>query len=167
MIKGCKKHFKTLKRRLRLAHLVFETVCVLYICKILLVLFSFPTVRKLLKYTSSINVSATTCFESSEQIQMITFAIRKAQYSIIWKRSVCLVNALTAKYLLDRRKIPCKLYLGINKSERLLQAHAWTESEGRIIVGGSSLNENFTPLVCFKNNVTTAQNTNATKTSIL
>jgi hypothetical protein len=50
----------------------------------------------------------------------------------------CLVQALAAKVLLDRRNRPAQLRIGVAKGPGgELQAHAWVESEGRLVIGGT------------------------------
>lgn len=48
----------------------------------------------------------------------------------------CLVRALTAQLLLTRYKYPHQLHIGVAKSAiDTLEAHAWIEYQGRVIVG--------------------------------
>jgi hypothetical protein len=62
----------------------------------------------------------------------------------------CLTQALAAHVLLARRGYPALLRLGVAKGEReQFQAHAWVESEGKIMIGGSEL-ERYTPLAVLK-----------------
>lgn len=62
----------------------------------------------------------------------------------------CLTQALAAQVLLARRGYPALLRLGVAKGEReQFQAHAWVESEGKIVIGGSEL-ERYTPLAVLK-----------------
>nr|UXE41701.1 hypothetical protein Hi04_10k_c5966_00034 [uncultured bacterium] len=50
--------------------------------------------------------------------------------------ATCLVQAMTAKYLLERRgRNPC-LCLGITKDNGILLAHAWLVLDGRTVLGG-------------------------------
>jgi Transglutaminase-like superfamily len=58
----------------------------------------------------------------------------------------CLTQALAARVLLDRRGYPTLLHIGVAKGEQgQFRAHAWLESEGKVVVGGSELDP-FTPL---------------------
>jgi hypothetical protein len=59
--------------------------------------------------------------------------------------STCLSRALSAHILLARRGYPVLLHFGAVKEGDRFLAHAWLESEGRIIVGGYTL-EPYTPL---------------------
>ena len=62
----------------------------------------------------------------------------------------CLTQALAAQVLLTRHGYPAFVHLGVlrGKQERL-QAHAWVESEGRIVIGGGDL-EHYAPLGILK-----------------
>jgi|SRR5215204_522851 len=62
----------------------------------------------------------------------------------------CLTQALAAQVLLTRHGYPAFVHLGVlrGKQERL-QAHAWVESEGRIVIGGGDL-ERYAPLGILK-----------------
>jgi len=51
-------------------------------------------------------------------------------------RSTCLPQALAAESLLTRGGLPAVLQIGIMKTaDGKLAAHAWVESDGRIVVG--------------------------------
>jgi hypothetical protein len=55
-------------------------------------------------------------------------------------KATCLTQALVTQILLGRRGYPARLHVGVAKSERgRLQAHAWLESQGRVVVGGGEL----------------------------
>lgn len=52
--------------------------------------------------------------------------------------ATCLTRALVALKLLERAGQPAHLRIGVVRSELgKLEAHAWVESEGRIIIGGN------------------------------
>ena len=58
----------------------------------------------------------------------------------------CLPQALAAQVLLERCGYPARLRVGVVKGgEGQLEAHAWVESQGRIIVGGAEV-ERYIPL---------------------
>ncbi len=51
----------------------------------------------------------------------------------------CLARALTARRLLKRRNIPCRLYLGANReSNDTMTAHAWLTCENMVITGAGT-----------------------------
>jgi len=62
----------------------------------------------------------------------------------------CLTQALAAQVLLDRRGYPALLHIGVAKGEQgRFQAHAWLESKGTVVIGGSE-QEPFTLLASLK-----------------
>jgi Transglutaminase-like superfamily len=62
-------------------------------------------------------------------------------------RASCLTQALATQALLRWRGIPAHLHIGVAKAaEGRLEAHAWVESQGRIVIGGSALGR-YTPLL--------------------
>jgi hypothetical protein len=57
-------------------------------------------------------------------------------------RATCLTQALAAQWLFAWFGHPTQLRIGVAKGNgKLLQAHAWLESEGRVLVGGESLEQ--------------------------
>ena len=58
----------------------------------------------------------------------------------------CLVRALVARTLLARHGHPAALRIGVTRGPAgALAAHAWVESEGRVVLGGE-VGAGFTPL---------------------
>ena len=61
----------------------------------------------------------------------------------------CLPQALTAELLLRSEGLPSRLQIGVARDEKKnFQAHAWIESQGRVVVGGPALSH-YTPLAAF------------------
>jgi hypothetical protein len=59
----------------------------------------------------------------------------------------CLTQAFAARILLGRRGHPTRLHIGAVKEEGgSFLAHAWLESNGRVVIGGHEL-ERYTPLI--------------------
>ena len=55
-------------------------------------------------------------------------------------RATCLAQALTAQVLLGRHGHASQLRVGVARSEEgRLEAHAWLENQGKVIVGGGEL----------------------------
>jgi len=55
-------------------------------------------------------------------------------------KATCLVQALAMKALLDKEGHPANLQIGVMKDEGgKFQAHAWVESQDRILNGGSEV----------------------------
>jgi hypothetical protein len=61
----------------------------------------------------------------------------------------CLAQALTVQLLLGRRGCASRLHLGVARGDRgEVQAHAWVETGGRVIIGGSIRElARYTPLI--------------------
>lgn len=57
----------------------------------------------------------------------------------------CLTQALAGRLLLARKGIDASLHIGVTKSEGELQAHAWLEQDGTIIIGGAQSREVYHP----------------------
>jgi hypothetical protein len=78
--------------------------------------------------------------------ERITWALTRARRIV--PRATCLPQALAAEALLIRSGLPAELRIGVVKTAQgRLEAHAWVESGGRIVVG--ELREGlsrFTPL---------------------
>jgi hypothetical protein len=55
-------------------------------------------------------------------------------------RATCLTQALAMQILLKREGIAVQLHLGVAKDEQgRVTAHAWLEQDGRVLIGGGSL----------------------------
>jgi hypothetical protein len=79
---------------------------------------------------------------SSDQI---AWAVRVGSHYVPGAKT-CLPQALVAQVLLERCGYPARLRVGVVKGgEGQLEAHAWVESQGRIVVGGSGV-ERYIPL---------------------
>lgn len=74
----------------------------------------------------------------------IAWAVRRV--SDVVPGATCLTQALAARVLLSRRGYASRLRIGVTRAvgERL-HAHAWLESEGAIVLGGTDVTA-YTPL---------------------
>jgi hypothetical protein len=80
-------------------------------------------------------------------IDQLTRAVKVA--SIYVPGATCLTQALTLQLLLARRGHKTRLCIGVDKEGTgKLKAHAWLESNGRILVGSSGV-ESYVPLTSF------------------
>ena len=78
----------------------------------------------------------------------IAWAVRAAGRHV--PKATCLVQALAAQVLLRREGYPASFCIGVARSEEeKVQAHAWVESEGKVVVGGSEL-ERYTRLLALR-----------------
>jgi hypothetical protein len=74
----------------------------------------------------------------------IAWAVTRASRAV--PGATCLTQALAASVLLERRGHPARVRVGIGRAEgAALFAHAWVESEGRVVLGGTDL-ARYTPL---------------------
>ena len=104
------------------------------------------TFRSARKYTSRLGQPWVETEESDtehkEKVLQIKAAVSRCRH-LIWARK-CLVESIAAKRMLDRRKIPSTLYLGVAKNNKgKLSAHAWIRS-GNIWVAGNRNRHKFT-----------------------
>jgi hypothetical protein len=72
----------------------------------------------------------------SRTIERVAFAIPRMGARVPW-HSTCLVQAIAAQHWLKRNGIRSSISLGARKhSGEAIDAHAWLEAEGRLVVGG-------------------------------
>ena len=106
-----------------------EAVLYLFLAKILLIIFPFKFCLRFLKCENCVIENYT-----SEYLQPIKTAINRANKLAFWK-NVCLVQSFTARWMLNRRKIPSKLSIGVAHDEnKNLIAHAWIKVDDFEIV---------------------------------
>ena len=106
--------------------------------------FPFRVLRQLLvKLTPSSNASRRT---ERVPVQRIVWAVMVACRCL--PAATCLTQALVTKVLLAGYGYPAIVRLGVARSETgELQAHAWVESRGMVVIGGSEASLNrYTPL---------------------
>ena len=60
--------------------------------------------------------------------------------------ATCLTQSLTAQILLARHGYPAELRLGVARDAGQFEAHAWVESNGRVVIGQADLHR-YTPMV--------------------
>jgi hypothetical protein len=81
--------------------------------------------------------------------ERVVWAVQVASQRMPRAKS-CLTQALAAQVLLARRDYSAQLHIGVARGEReQFRAHAWVESEGKVVIGRSGL-EHFTPLAVLK-----------------
>ena len=78
-------------------------------------------------------------------LEEIGRAVRRAGRHAPWKtrksrKTRCLVEAIAAKRMLKRRKINCRIYLGVARENDRMIAHAWLQSGNIILTGNKNLN---------------------------
>ena len=121
----------------------------LFLClaKVSLVFLPFRLVRRFLNDVAQQPFSTTSA--SPEACSEIGWAVSSAGRVIPGGRS-CLPQALTAEFLLRAHGFPARLQIGVGRNEEeKFEAHAWVESAGKVVIGGSTLTS-YIPLVAFK-----------------
>ena len=92
------------------------------------------SVRRVLAWTD-VSTSAQTSIPDGQQSRIL-WAVAAVNRRLFPSRP-CLTQALTARYLLARRGIPSTFRIGVTRGEdQSLQAHAWLEQDGKVIIGG-------------------------------
>lgn len=125
--------------------LLFQAALLLAIVKLGLILFPFQTLRQWLA-----KISPQFTPQSPLSAEKVTWAIEVASRYIPGGVK-CLTRALAARVLLARQGYITQLHIGVAKDERgQLEAHAWVESEGRVVMGRLHDGERFIPLANFK-----------------
>lgn len=73
------------------------------------------------------------------EAKKVGWAVNAMSKHTFWE-SKCLAQAITAKIMLNRRKIKSTLYLGVAKDENgKMIAHAWVKSCGIILTGANGM----------------------------
>ena len=142
---------KRLLRFLRLPaaerRLLVKAALLLAAIRLGLAVLPFQTLRRLLAKVAEVPAGLQGTDRSSAD--RITWAVEAAGRHLPGA-GTCLTQALAAQVLLARRGYPALLHIGVVKGEAgQLEAHAWLESRGRIVIGGAEL-ERFTPLVALE-----------------
>lgn len=125
------------RRLLVMATLLLGTI------RLRLWLLPYPTLQRIL--ASATERSADLREPSHFSAAMIGWAVAVAGRYV--PKATCLTQALTAQVLLARAGHPARLRIGVARGGLgQLRAHAWVESQDRIVVGGLSRG-GFTPLL--------------------
>lgn len=119
--------------------LLFEASIILIIIKLLIRLLPIRFYKKIFGKQNSepeIQVSE----NQSHTLYKISQAIVRSRKVIPWK-SKCLTEAIAAKIMLRKRGIASTLFLGINKDEDKMIAHAWLRCGNTYITGRRGMNK--------------------------
>ena len=115
-------------------HLLLKSALLLYAARLGLWLLPLPTLHRLLaKLRPTKPISSE---RDSANIEKITWALMVASRYV--PVATCLTQALAGQILLAQHGEPALLQIGVAKNEGgKLEAHAWVESRGRIVIGAS------------------------------
>ncbi len=131
-----KKISKFLNLSLSDKTLLARAWCALFMVRMGLTLLPFVMVRKLVtgeKRTGTLQ-------NDKSSVDRLAWAVAVASRFV--PGSTCLVQAMALQYLLRRAGHPALMHIGVNKDQiGKLRAHAWVESRGRVLIGGSNFKE--------------------------
>jgi hypothetical protein len=141
---------RRLSRFLRLStaerRLLIEAMLLLGAIRPGLWLLPFETVRRLLARAARMPAGSQEVDLPSAERVVWALAVA-SRYAPRGGAGTCLTQALAAQTMLARRGHPALLRIGLTKDEeRRLQAHAWVESAGKVVIGGSANLERYTLL---------------------
>lgn len=77
--------------------------------------------------------------ENEQTLRLIAVAIQRASKVTPW-RYKCLEQAMVAKKLLDKNKLPSTIYFGVRKENGKMEAHAWIRCGSVFVTGGRNRN---------------------------
>ncbi len=124
--------------------LLIKAALLLEAIKLGLRLLPFRTVRRLLARAAGGPARRPRCANHASA-DGVAWAVDVASRHVPGAKS-CLTQALAAQVLLTRRGYPALVHIGVTRGEQgRFQAHAWVESEDKVVIGESEL-ERFTPL---------------------
>jgi hypothetical protein len=124
-------------------YLLLKSVFLLGMITLSLRALSFQTVRRLLIGTRQRTVGVH--FTDRPSADRIAWAVGVAGRYV--PAATCLPRALAVRMLFKQQGYPARLYIGVAKGDRgQLEAHAWVESQGRIVIGNSRDLSRYTPL---------------------
>ena len=127
---------KFLSLSLREKFLLMEAVILVSAIRVGLTLLPFSTLQKLLAKVTKKNID----LERKRRFSIDQVAWSVAAVSHCVPKATCLVQALAIQVLLLSQGYPANLQIGVDKRGRSeLQAHAWVESQGRILSRGSEI----------------------------
>lgn len=115
--------------------LALEAVTTLGRVRLALWMLPYRRVRSLFDPRSRFGPSPLSDEERSARISATTLAIRRGARLV--PAASCLTQAIATRSMLARRDIASTLRIGVAKSDGAsLQAHAWVESGGDVVIGG-------------------------------
>jgi hypothetical protein len=116
--------------------LLIKTWILLGLIRLGLELFPFSTLRKLLV---RLRPKLGSFKKESSEEQLVWSVTVISRYI---PKATCLAQALTAQFLLQQAGYQACLHIGVEEAEKGgIKAHAWVESQDRILIGGIDLNK--------------------------
>jgi len=139
-----KRLYKFLSLKLSASHLLVSALLLLGIVRLGLWLLPFQTLRYLLSRMTRIATEVQEINQAS--VDRVVWAVTVANRYMPGEVK-CLARALATQVLLGQRGHQALLRIGVAKGEQgQLEAHAWVESQGRIVIGNLADFSRYTPL---------------------
>ena len=114
------------------------------ITRLCLSIFRLTILRKLLTAIGPFVARADKEFTDDQLVRIVGIVSRYVP------KATCLAQALTIQLVLKKSGRGAHLHIGVTGSDNgRLEAHAWVESQGRVIIGGSDLGR-FNSLTSFE-----------------
>lgn len=115
-------------------HLLVKALLVVWAIRVGLWLLPFRVVRRLLARLMHGSTGAPA--SDGTLVNRIVWAVNVASRYV--PMATCLTQALVSEMLLRRYGYPASMHIGVARSEGgQFQAHAWVESNGSVVIGGS------------------------------
>jgi hypothetical protein len=116
--------------------LLIKTWILLGLIRLGMVLLPFSTLRKLLYRSRSILGGNNKEFPEDRLVWSVGVVSR------FIPKATCLAQAITTQFLLQQAGHQARLHIGVTEAEKGgLKAHAWVESQGKVLIGGVDLNQ--------------------------
>ena len=113
-----------------------------------LFLFSF---KRMLRLVARAGQPARHAPPSQSELARLIWAVSRMSQFIL-SDAPCLTQALALQILFGRRGVATDLRIGVAREESGgLEAHAWVEREGKVVIGGANSPELYTPLPSLEN----------------
>lgn len=127
--------------------LLLDALRILWFYRCVLFIFPYSYTRKLLIPTPDHRFAAGQFVSSTISIGQVVWAVSRASLLVL-KGQNCLLLALSTRRLLAKWGYQSCLRLGVRKPEpHDLDAHAWVECNGRVVIGRMKDLQQFAPLV--------------------
>ncbi|MGH9503143.1 MAG: lasso peptide biosynthesis B2 protein [Terriglobales bacterium] len=116
-----------------------------WVCLARVALWTVPFVklRRAVAALARVRIPPTSRYSADE----LGWAVRAISRHV--PHATCLTQALVLHILLRREGLPSRIQIGVSKDAGRFDAHAWVESQGRVVIGDSGL-QRYTPMVVWE-----------------
>ena len=111
-------------------HILIKSFFLLWIIRIMLCILPFSVIQKIVGRFTVVSGES-----HSIHLEKLTWAV--AVMGRYVPKATCLTRALTAQILLAGQNYRSNLKIGVSKTEGNFEAHAWLESDNKIVLGES------------------------------